>query len=459
MSTRRSLRRHNRWAFTLIELLITILVIVMMAAMLLTGLSAVRETARQMRTQQMITRLSSKLMPQYNEYRARPFPVNPLDLPQIQASMDAGANLNEGFATARKQIAWVKLWGTRELMAMEMPDCFYDLTFPPKWLLSDDGTGNIVPYRSALRSIYMDYIRVKMGALSSANDLDILTTLENKDNSGNIRNKAVSAECLLLIMEASVSDQDLYNVCFADTDVADTNANGLPELIDAWGRPLGYCRWPAGFVSDLQPLFRFRPDDTVPGMTQTYQSVYGDQQPRDPKDTRYMVSRFPAQGKAGTSAIAAVGGYHNAFDPYFIDRWEPNPANTGSFTDGYNTELGEPGPGKTAPTADPYNPPDLGNTNASKNWFFPERGYNIYPLIVSSGSDGEFGMAFSTLSATNATEASRTNPYMLRANPYAVFIENDDGVGKNRWFQNATPYGGESRDNVHNHRSAVNVGL
>jgi hypothetical protein len=32
------------------------------------------------------------------------------------------------------------------------------------------------------------------------------------------------------------------------SNIGDTDGDGVPEILDAWGRPLGFIRWPVGFV-------------------------------------------------------------------------------------------------------------------------------------------------------------------------------------------------------------------
>ncbi len=39
---------------------------------------------------------------------------------------------------------------------------------------------------------------------------------------------------------------------FTDREVQDTDGDGLPEFVDAWGEPLQFYRWPIFFQSDLQ---------------------------------------------------------------------------------------------------------------------------------------------------------------------------------------------------------------
>ncbi len=39
---------------------------------------------------------------------------------------------------------------------------------------------------------------------------------------------------------------------FTDREVRDTDGDGLPEFVDAWGEPLQFYRWPIFYHSDLQ---------------------------------------------------------------------------------------------------------------------------------------------------------------------------------------------------------------
>ncbi len=39
---------------------------------------------------------------------------------------------------------------------------------------------------------------------------------------------------------------------FTDKEVQDTDGDGLPEFVDAWGEPLQFYRWPIYYHSDLQ---------------------------------------------------------------------------------------------------------------------------------------------------------------------------------------------------------------
>lgn len=74
-----------------------------------------------------------------------------------------------------------------------------------------------------------------------------------------------SAELLYFALTASTS----YGVGAVDSDrfttreVVDTDEDGLPEFVDAWGNPLRYYRWPTRLI-DSNPPVPFQPDLSDP---------------------------------------------------------------------------------------------------------------------------------------------------------------------------------------------------
>lgn len=74
-----------------------------------------------------------------------------------------------------------------------------------------------------------------------------------------------SAELLYFALTANTS----YGVAAVDADrfttreVVDTDEDGLPEFVDAWGNPLRYYRWPTRLI-DSDPPVPFQPDLSDP---------------------------------------------------------------------------------------------------------------------------------------------------------------------------------------------------
>jgi len=51
---------------------------------------------------------------------------------------------------------------------------------------------------------------------------------------------------------------------FEDSEIGDTDNDGMPEILDPWGRPIYFLRWAPGYVSALQDPQRREPDPFDP---------------------------------------------------------------------------------------------------------------------------------------------------------------------------------------------------
>ncbi|MDP7268832.1 MAG: hypothetical protein QF408_11735, partial [Pirellulales bacterium] len=118
------------------------------------------------------------------------------------------------------EIAEAKLAAIRKLIQDELPDCKDGVT----------GTGGV------LQAAYND-------AISGGWP----TTDPDSENPEHDE----SAVCLYLIV-SMLADDDLDRInFFSEQDVGDLDKDGTPDVfVDAWGEPIGFIRWPAGFVDD-----------------------------------------------------------------------------------------------------------------------------------------------------------------------------------------------------------------
>jgi prepilin-type N-terminal cleavage/methylation domain-containing protein len=140
---------------------------------------------------------------------------------------------------------------------------------------------------------------------------------------------------------------------FAANQVADTDGDGLPEFVDAWGEPLQFYRWPALYASDRQR-------GPAP-----YQSALEtrDSNPLDPSNSLVAVGWWSktlnVAGSASTSQISYRGW---TFMQQFGPLVDLNFGVSGAFLW------------------------DRGGTLA-------RRAYSTRPLILSSGPDKQLGVA------------------------------------------------------------------
>ncbi|MEM8945068.1 MAG: prepilin-type N-terminal cleavage/methylation domain-containing protein [Planctomycetota bacterium] len=271
----RALHLAPHLGVTLIELLITITIVSILSAAFLGTSNLAMESARAARTKTTIGKIHGLLMEKWSEYATRRVDVNP----EVIQAVDQNVVSNFGNSGNGKRIrgiamADLRLLALRELMKLEMPDRWSDITgndisnsLPDQNNSSNDNDfldPSVLATRPSLSNTYLRRYR----SLPTTDEEKLLT------NQG--------AECLYLITMLSTADGEARTL-FSEQDIGDTDEDGAKEFLDGWGRPIEFVRWPAGFWerSDLMagPLFAnddhdpqdmFRRDqigNTVPGVS------------------------------------------------------------------------------------------------------------------------------------------------------------------------------------------------
>ncbi len=231
--------RHKplRGGYTLVELLVTTLIITLLASVALVGIAGAREIARENRTRAQIAYLKELLNPMYDAYLTRAIPVR---LP---------------FNAAGNQIPAARLRLVRELMRMEMPDRVTDV---------QDGPTTTFQVGTINRSTGAATAPQTLPPLSSA----LFRSHQRRATAG-WTPEFQGSECLYLIV-SSIRDGDQNGLdFFLDKEIADTDGDGMPEILDAWGNPIEFLRWAPGHRSVVQkgdsvPLAERDPDPFDP---------------------------------------------------------------------------------------------------------------------------------------------------------------------------------------------------
>jgi Tfp pilus assembly protein PilE len=184
-------REAARRAFTVVELMVVTVIIMVLASLTLSGLAVVRQRARIARTKSTIRKLHEIVVPHYESYLRRRVPFA------------TGAN-NRTNATNR-------LTAIRQLVVFEMPDSGSDI-------------GGSIPAHCQTGP-------VRAYATSAPN---------------------TSAECLYMIVSRGGIEPDLMEQ-FRSDEIGDVDKDGLPEFLDGWNRAIIFLRWAPGF-SSLSPV-------------------------------------------------------------------------------------------------------------------------------------------------------------------------------------------------------------
>ncbi|MBN2216870.1 MAG: type II secretion system protein [Pirellulales bacterium] len=232
--------RKTSRGFTLIDLLVAITIIGTLAAIVLGAVGLTRHQARVEKTRDLVTKLHNIVMAKYDSYRARRVPIdlrayvwthsplNPSCPPgEIYYHVEYDpANPDPTKLKWPEEIARARVNAIRDLMRMEMPDRWSDVIWA-----TEPSKPELVPLiLPSPPSLTQRYNRIYNS--SPADD-------DTKDKWG-------AAECLYMIVMAIPEAAEQFH----ESEIGDIDGDGLPEFHDAWGRPIRFLRWPAGFYWD-----------------------------------------------------------------------------------------------------------------------------------------------------------------------------------------------------------------
>lgn len=210
----RANRLRAAHAFTLVELLVSITILVILATVTLYGMASVQKMAQIQRAKSQIARIHELIMEKWETYELRSVRTIPPYSGLVQADM--------------------RLLGIRELMRFELPDRKSDLYHP-----NGDPALVVLDQLPALARYY-----IRRAPFTS-------WSVENE-----------SAECLYLILSRmTVGDASALEF-FSEEEIGDTDAvpDGMPEILDPWGRPITFIRWPSGYSSSAAVTLNEVPD-------------------------------------------------------------------------------------------------------------------------------------------------------------------------------------------------------
>jgi prepilin-type N-terminal cleavage/methylation domain-containing protein len=253
-----------RPSFTLVELLVAILIIGILASALLGVAAVAGESAREAKTRNLIARIHTLLMEQYDTYKSRRVKVRQ----KVLDAIDDPVNNNVSAAVRGSEHQQARLYALREMMLMEMPcrwsevllnavptsptgfpDALIPVYLDPLGGASASGTG-AANFRTPLAALYLRQYARMVGATNK------LTNKPNTD--ADIKNNE-GAECLYMVVINACGDGEAKSL-FSESSIGDTDGDGAPEFLDGWGHPISFLRWAPGFASDIEPNANELPD-------------------------------------------------------------------------------------------------------------------------------------------------------------------------------------------------------
>ena len=299
-----------RSAFTLVELLITILILAILGTALLGASRVAMEGARASRTKSTIAKLNTLMMERYESYQTRRVDFNA----SIQSSINAMPTTNPQQRRAKgKAVAVARLKALRELMKLEMPDRWSDVLLAP--VPDNNPLGKINRAFNPTPPAFSPSFLQNRPALSNAY-LRRLKSAATIKNDGIILRQHQGAECFYMFIMLATGDGEAREL-FSQQDIGDVDGDGAPEFLDGCKQPIEFLRWPAGFVSDLQSVVVID-DTTTPKKRAGNPDV--DHDPFDPfrVDSRAyrLVPLIYSAGPDGDLDIEVAPGNTVGLNPY-----------------------------------------------------------------------------------------------------------------------------------------------
>jgi prepilin-type N-terminal cleavage/methylation domain-containing protein len=237
---------RGRAGFTLIEIMVSLVLISILSGMVMVGIRSTQQHSRQVATRGLIKRIDLVLRTKWDEYRYRPLAVQ---IDNTAWTYDPNRTPPQILPESAGR---VRLMMLRDLMRMEMPDRRTDLVAINGTNVTRRGPTVI----ETATSTYDD-------ASGQPNEFRIKTQIPWDPRTGNYESYLAritqayangnqwtsaneSAECLYMILSSTTVNGISALDVIAPVQIQDTDGDSFPEIVDAWGNPISWIRWPAG---------------------------------------------------------------------------------------------------------------------------------------------------------------------------------------------------------------------
>ncbi len=244
--------RTDRTGFTMVELLVVIAIIALLMSLTFSVMFGLTTQAEEVATTTTVRKIDA-LLQQRMEAFDRAFKGNRRDAAVSIVSVTLASNKIFGVRDEVKEIL-----AKKRSFRFEFPQRMVER------LVEEHPAGNPPKVAGLPDSLFKAFAapeaQQQLVNEGNASPTDQQILARAGQNWLKNRPETESAELLYFALTASTSygvgsvDSDR----FTDEEIADTDEDGLPEFVDAWGQPLRFYRWPTRLI-DKNPPSPFQP--------------------------------------------------------------------------------------------------------------------------------------------------------------------------------------------------------
>ena len=225
--------QSKRNAFTIVELMVAMVILGIISSMVAIALNGASRQAQNQRAQQFIDQLNLAVLQIYEE--------------ESQRRVNLTGTPVDAFAASQAQLIFIRDW-----LRATLPDSKADV---------DAGSGRtgsptpgLVPFINNVPAVTPVGTTERSNAAARYRQRIIRTyeaitggavTWDAAYNSWTAEHE--SAECLYQILASNTVNGESGLQFLRTRDIADTDEDGMPEVVDSWGVPVAWMRSPAGF--------------------------------------------------------------------------------------------------------------------------------------------------------------------------------------------------------------------
>lgn len=256
-------QQHNKMkrnGFTLLELLIVVAIVgtlMSLSVVVMYGFVTQAEEEATSATIQKINRMLEERIEAFDRaFKGTRKDVAIRDMLALLADPDLNGNQADGIFGVKDAV--VEILAKKALFRREFPQRFEER------LAFETGAPLVAGLPNSMyEAICAPAARVRLGLADTValSDPAIVAEVAARFAAGASTPETESSELLYfaLIKSASYGAAAVDSDRFTENEVRDTDGDGLPEFIDAWGQPLRYYRWPTRLI-DTNPPVPFQPD-------------------------------------------------------------------------------------------------------------------------------------------------------------------------------------------------------